>query len=70
MAKGKSVIFIAVLAILGAAVLTHAGPTQVSQVVYITMSKACGCSAQRMKAADRGGGSGIYRAAASFGEAH
>jgi len=53
MAKGRiGVIVIAVLAILGAAVLTHAGPTQVSQVVYITMSKACGCSAQRMKAAD------------------
>jgi hypothetical protein len=53
MAKGKiGIIVIAVLAILGAAVLAHAGPTQVRQVVYITMSKACGCSAERVKAAD------------------
>ena len=51
--KGKiGVIVIAVLAILGAAVLTHAGPTQVSQVVYITKSKACGCSAKTVQAAD------------------
>ena len=38
-----------VLAILGAAVLTHAEPTKVSQVVYITRSKACGCSAKSVQ---------------------
>jgi hypothetical protein len=40
------------MGILGAAVLTHAEPTKVSQVVYITKSKACGCSAQSFHAAD------------------
>ena len=53
MAKGKSVIFIAVLAILSAAVLTHAEPAKLSQVVYITRSKACGCSAEQVKVADK-----------------
>jgi hypothetical protein len=43
---------IVVLAILGAAVLTQAEPTKVSQVVYITRSKACGCSAKTVQAAD------------------
>ena len=43
---------IVVLAILGAAVLTNAAATQVSQVVYITKSKACGCSAKTVQAAD------------------
>ena len=53
MAKGKiGVIGIVVLAILGAAVLTYAAPTKVSQVVYITKSKACGCSAKSVQAAD------------------
>jgi hypothetical protein len=53
MAKGKiGIIVIAVLAILGAAVLTSAAATQVSQVVYITRSKACGCSAKSVRAAD------------------
>jgi hypothetical protein len=53
MAKGKfGIIGIVVLAILGAAVLTHAEPIKVSQVVYITRSKACGCSAQSFHAAD------------------
>ena len=37
---------------MGAAVLTHAEPTKVSQVVYITKSKACGCSAKSVHAAD------------------
>jgi hypothetical protein len=47
MAKGKiGVAGIVVLAILGAAVLTQAEPTKLSQVVYITRSKACGCSAK------------------------
>jgi hypothetical protein len=53
MAKGKiGIIGIVVLAILGAAVLTHAEPTKVNQVVYITKSKACGCSAKSFHAAD------------------
>jgi hypothetical protein len=53
MAKGKiGIIVIAVLAILGTAVLTSAAATQVSQVVYITRSKACGCSAKSVRAAD------------------
>jgi hypothetical protein len=43
---------ILVLAILGVAVLTHAEPAGVSQVVYITRSKACGCSAKTVQAAD------------------
>jgi hypothetical protein len=46
------IIGIVILAILGAAVLTQAEPTKVSQVVYITRSKACGCSAKSFHAAD------------------
>jgi hypothetical protein len=54
MAKGKiGIIGIMVLAILGAAVLTHAEPAKLSQVVYITRSKACGCSAEQVKVADK-----------------
>jgi len=54
MAKGKiGIIGIMVLAILGATVLTHAEPAKLSQVVYITRSKACGCSAEQVKAADK-----------------
>jgi hypothetical protein len=53
MAKGKiGVTGIVVLAILGAAALTQAEPIKVSQVVYITKSKACGCSAKTVQAAD------------------
>jgi hypothetical protein len=53
MVKGKIVILvIAVLAILITAVLTNAAGSQVSQVVYITKSKACGCSAKSVQAAD------------------
>jgi hypothetical protein len=53
MTKGKfGIIGIMVLGILGAAVLTSAAATQVSQVVYITRSQACGCSARSVKAAD------------------
>ncbi|MDP1761316.1 MAG: hypothetical protein Q8L43_03760 [Deltaproteobacteria bacterium] len=53
MTKGKiGVAGIVVLVILGAAVLTHAEPTKVSQVVYITKSKACGCSAKSFHDAD------------------
>jgi hypothetical protein len=53
MTKGKiGVAGIVVLAILGAAVLTYAEPTKVSQVVYITKSKACGCSAKTVHDAD------------------
>ena len=53
MTKGKiGIVVIVVLAILGAAFLTHAEPTKVSQVVYITKSKACGCSAKSVHAAD------------------
>ena len=53
MVKGKiGIVVIVVLAILVTAVLTNAAAIQVSQVVYITRSKACGCSAQSVKAAD------------------
>jgi hypothetical protein len=54
MLRGRvSVIVFAVLAILSAAGLTHAEPARLSQVVYITRSKACGCSAERVKVADK-----------------
>jgi hypothetical protein len=54
MAKGKiGIIGIMVLAMLGAAVLTHAEPAKLSQVVYITRSKVCGCSAEQVKVADK-----------------
>jgi hypothetical protein len=53
MTKAKlGIIGIMVGAILGAAVLTHAEPAKVSQVVYITKSKACGCSAKTVHDAD------------------
>ncbi len=53
MARGKiGIISVAVLVILVAAVLAQAAPPQVSQVVYITKSKACGCSAKSVHAAD------------------
>ena len=53
MTKGKfGVIIIVVLAILGAAALAQAEPAKVSQVVYITRTKACGCSAKSVQAAD------------------
>ena len=53
MRKGKfGVIIIVVLAILGAAALAQAVPAKVSQVVYITRTKACGCSAKAVQAAD------------------
>ena len=53
MRKGKfGVIITVVLAILGAAALAQAAPAKVSQVVYITRTKACGCSAKAVQAAD------------------
>ena len=53
MAKGKiGIIGIMVLGILSAAVLTHAEPTKLSQVVYITRSQVCGCSAKSFHDAD------------------
>jgi hypothetical protein len=53
MTKGRiGIIGVVVLVILGAAVLTNAAATQVSQVVYITKSKACGCSAKSFHDAD------------------
>ena len=71
MTKGKiGVAGIVVLAILGAAVLTQAEPTKVSQVVYITKSKACGCSAKTVHDADALGKPDFYRAAAGVAEAH
>jgi len=53
MTKGK-IAFIGIMAaaLLAAAVLTHAASTKVNQVVYITRSKACGCSAKSVQAAD------------------
>jgi hypothetical protein len=38
--------------ILGATGLVNAEPGKVSQVIYITKSKACGCSAKAVQAAD------------------
>ena len=53
MVKSKfGVIIIVVLAILGTAALPQAEPPKVSQVIYITKSKACGCSAKSVQAAD------------------
>jgi hypothetical protein len=53
MAKSKfGVMIIVVLSILGAAALTQAQPAKVNQVIYITKSKACGCSAKNVQAAD------------------
>jgi hypothetical protein len=53
MVKGKiGIIGIMVLGILGAAALTQAEPIKVNQVVYITKSKACGCSAKSFHDAD------------------
>jgi hypothetical protein len=53
MAKGKICITaMVVLMVLGAAVLSQAGPIKVNQVVYITKSKACGCSAKSFQTAD------------------
>ena len=53
MAKGKiGVAGIVVLAVLGAAVLAQAEPTKLSQVLYITRSQVCGCSAQSFHDAD------------------
>ncbi len=43
---------IMVILILSAAALANAEPARVSQVVYITKSKACGCSAKTVQAAD------------------
>ena len=53
MSKGKlALIGLMTAALLGAAILTHAAPAKVSQVVYITKSKACGCSAKSFRDAD------------------
>jgi hypothetical protein len=53
MAKNRiGVIGILVVLVLGATVLASAEPAKVSQVVYITKSKACGCSAKAVQAAD------------------
>jgi hypothetical protein len=53
MAKGRiGVKGIMVMLILGGAVLANAEPAKVSQVIYITKSKACGCSAKTVQAAD------------------
>lgn len=53
MARGKIVVAgVVVLAILATAAMVMAAPSQVSQVVYITKSKACGCSAKSVQAAD------------------
>jgi hypothetical protein len=54
MAKGKiGIIGIVVLAILGAAAMTHAEPAKLGQAVYITRSKACGCAAETVKLVDK-----------------
>ena len=53
MAKGGiGFLSIAVLLILVATGLANAEPAKVSQVIYITKSKACGCSAKKVQDAD------------------
>jgi hypothetical protein len=53
MAKGRSgVMGIVGMLIIGMAVLANAESAKVNQVVYITKSKACGCSAKSVQAAD------------------
>jgi len=53
MVKGKiGIICIVVMMILGGAALANPEPAKVSQVIYITKSKACGCSAKAVQAAD------------------
>jgi hypothetical protein len=52
MFKGKIGIIVIAVAVLAAVDLSSAAASQVSQVVYITRSKACGCSAKSFKAAD------------------
>lgn len=53
MTEGRiGVLGIALVLILGAAGLADAEPAKVSEVIYITKSKACGCSAKAMHAAD------------------
>ena len=53
MAKGKiGITGLIVLGILGAAAPTQAEPAKLNQVVYITRSQACGCSAKSFHDAD------------------
>ena len=53
MAKGKiGVAGLVVLAILGAAALTRAESAKLNQVVYITLTKACGCTLVICQAGD------------------
>ncbi len=53
MTKGRiGVLGIVVMIILSLAVIANAEPAKVSQVIYITKSKACGCSAKKVQAAD------------------
>ena len=53
MAKGRiKILGLAVMLVLGAAVLANGEPAKVSQVIYITKSKACGCSAKKVQDAD------------------
>jgi hypothetical protein len=52
MRRKIGVMGIVLLAILGVTELTQAEATRVSQVVYITRSKACGCSAKTMQDSD------------------
>jgi hypothetical protein len=52
MRRKIGVMGIVLLAILGVTELTQAEATRVSQVVYITRSKACGCSAKTTQDSD------------------
>jgi len=54
MTKGKIIVVsVVIVAILCAAVMAHAESAKLGQVVYITRSKACGCSAELVKAVDK-----------------
>ncbi len=53
MTKGRiGVLGIMVLVIMSLTAPAHGEPAKVSQVIYITKSKACGCSAKAVQAAD------------------
>jgi len=50
--KKLGVMLLAVVFILGTAAWAYPEEPKLKEVVYITMSKACGCSGKRIKAAD------------------
>ncbi|RJR34600.1 MAG: hypothetical protein C4567_15515 [Deltaproteobacteria bacterium] len=53
MAQRRIIILSIILAILSIPVMAQAEPAKLGQVIYITRSKACGCTAEKVKAADK-----------------